>query len=229
MRTTLTESMAVVDDIGNDIKPRIVANNTFRYSRQDGTVVYRLHFTDIMEDNGGYITLNTGGWFTQTTKERMNEFLSGYSIIQEKGQWYVIANGKGQSVPFYDGMRLPDAFHGEAKEKAENQAKENEKLKKEIDRFVKAVIKPGESIPQPSAGDCFYCMGMDQGNNTEHLHSHMEENYLPGMMFVNACRQNGMNDTGISILFYNDYRAPDHNQARRVLRQYLKYRFGLPS
>ena len=39
------------------------------------------------------ITLNTGGWWTRSTKVRMNqasqEFGLGYRVFQKKGEWFV--------------------------------------------------------------------------------------------------------------------------------------------
>lgn len=42
----------------------------------------------------GTVTLNTGGWFTNTTKTRMNQFASEFcnnrfSVFQRKFQWFV--------------------------------------------------------------------------------------------------------------------------------------------
>ena len=61
----------------------------------DGRTIVRLHSTDIVDvdTTDNTITLNTGGWNTVTTKERMNAVLnafdSPYRIHQRDFQWYV--------------------------------------------------------------------------------------------------------------------------------------------
>lgn len=53
------------------------------------------------------IRLNTGGYFTKTTKKRMNQFAEMFDlpfrVYQQSGQWYVIdhaPNGKGDIAQF---------------------------------------------------------------------------------------------------------------------------------
>ena len=61
----------------------------------DGRTIVRLHSTDIVDvdTKDNTITLNTGGWNTVTTKERMNAVLravnSPYHVHQRDFQWYV--------------------------------------------------------------------------------------------------------------------------------------------
>lgn len=59
---------------------RKVANNTYAERRGDD-IALRLHQTDVVTFHpDGSITLNTGGWYTVTTKDRMNNALP-------KGTW----------------------------------------------------------------------------------------------------------------------------------------------
>lgn len=48
------------------------------------------------------IILDTGGWFTTTTKTRMNQASNqwklGYHVYQDKGEWYV--RYRGYRIPF---------------------------------------------------------------------------------------------------------------------------------
>ena len=63
----------------------------------EGKTVVVLHVTDIVAINrrDNSITLSTGGWFTPTTKRRMNEVAEayglGFHVYQTKGEWYVDA------------------------------------------------------------------------------------------------------------------------------------------
>lgn len=90
-------------------QPKIICRNTFRFVR-DGETVIRLHSTDIVRKLiDGSVVLNSGGWKSVTTKDRMNAQLpDGYRLMQEKGVWYV---GRGWNdaarVPYFDGMNVP--------------------------------------------------------------------------------------------------------------------------
>ena len=72
----------------------IKTNNT-EMRIHDGRTIVRLHSTDIVDidTKDNTITLNTGGWNTVTTKERMNAVLnafdSPYRVHQRDFQWYV--------------------------------------------------------------------------------------------------------------------------------------------
>lgn len=75
-----------------------LANNT--YLKQNGAAFeVILHRTAIVVifPNGAY-QLETGGWVTVTTKDRINRY-APVRIYQRKHQWY-LENGQ----PFQDGM-----------------------------------------------------------------------------------------------------------------------------
>ena len=68
---------------------------------KDGTTsTVRYWATDVVKVNWdtGIITLNTGGWWTGTTKLRMNqasrEWGLGYHVYQDKGTWFVSMDGQ---------------------------------------------------------------------------------------------------------------------------------------
>lgn len=74
-------------------------------SNDSGVVTY--HDTDVVVWDDERITLRTGGWFTVTTKLRMNQaanqFGLGYQVYQEKGKWYVWFPGENQEEIPFDG------------------------------------------------------------------------------------------------------------------------------
>lgn len=49
--------------------------------------------TPVVAFDNHSISLNTGGWWTRSTKARMNqaskEFSLGYRVYQKKGEWFV--------------------------------------------------------------------------------------------------------------------------------------------
>lgn len=60
----------------------------------NGALHGRYHNTDVaIAAPGGVISLNTGGYFTRTTKARMNQFSNHYcggafKVYQKGGQWF---------------------------------------------------------------------------------------------------------------------------------------------
>ena len=73
-----------------------VGNNTAKITYDDGSVAYRLHKTDVITNNpDGTVTLDTGGWATSTTKDRMNTYLpEGYGVSQKQGVWSLVKDGE---------------------------------------------------------------------------------------------------------------------------------------
>lgn len=89
-----------------------VANNTFMEIEDNGDVRFRLHSTDVViRHPDGSCTLNSGGWRTVTTKERLNRY-APCRVYQEKFSWFVVGKlAEGgfdwdHPYPFEDGMRV---------------------------------------------------------------------------------------------------------------------------
>jgi hypothetical protein len=86
---------------------RKLGNNTIVHRLDDETVAIMYHRTNILKINSeSVVTINTGGWETTTTKDRLNQFLScrGFGIFQKKGTWYI--RGNDETVPYEDGMSI---------------------------------------------------------------------------------------------------------------------------
>ena len=83
-----------------------LGNNTYLERDSVECIVVRLHQTDIVNFFAdGRVTLHTGGYRTVTTKERMNQFITG-KIYQKAGAWFYAYCGS-------DGMvcwEHPDSF-----------------------------------------------------------------------------------------------------------------------
>ena len=67
--------------------------------RSDGSaIIVRYHYTDVVKFTPKTITLNTGGYFTNTTKTRMNQASNqyglGYYVFQKNYDWFVKYKGK---------------------------------------------------------------------------------------------------------------------------------------
>lgn len=81
---------------------RKVGNNTYAEILHDNSVGIMLHSTYVVkihEDNT--YTLQTGGWQTVTTKDRINQY-SPVRVYQRNYEWFVKINGK--EYPFMEGM-----------------------------------------------------------------------------------------------------------------------------
>ena len=88
----------------------VVKGNTYIIRENDGSITVRYHYTNIVNvTRDGVITLNSGGWHTYSTKQRMNEvaklgqdgYEQAFSVHQSNHKWFV--NG---DIPFTDGMKL---------------------------------------------------------------------------------------------------------------------------
>lgn len=74
--------------------------------------IVRYRDTDVVSFDDSIIELNTGGWFTNTTKARMNQastqFALGFHVYQEKKAWGVRVPGAlpASVLTQFDGHRL---------------------------------------------------------------------------------------------------------------------------
>ena len=199
-------------------KSRVIANNTLRINYEDGTKAIRFHDTDVITFKPGEIVLNSGGFRTKTTKERISQF-SSLHINQENGVWDV--NGKA----FYDGITFNEAGELLSEDKIID-LDEIKRMKKKISKFCSLITK--DNLPIPSNGDCWFClmrtqngktMGDEQGDHN-HLINHMEEGYMPGSLLVNAMKERGYKDEGIGY----HYQLKVVDAFKRAVRRYMQKR-----
>jgi len=75
---------------------------------EGGYTIVKLYDTDILKINSDEIILNSGGFLTKSTKDRLNDFSKEkgleYNVFQRDKVWYVSFRGK--TIPFYDNMVL---------------------------------------------------------------------------------------------------------------------------
>lgn len=219
-------------------KPKRVANNTVRYETSDDATVWRLHDTDVVKRSAsGIFTLNSGGWRTPTTKDRINTY-APVNIGSNKGVWYL------GSVPFFDGMRVNSAGTPIDKPRL-SIVTDTAKLKAKIAKFVKLIDTVAE-LPKPNGGDCWHCLMFDnvpavqkngsyyglgssnlapptRAHDPEHLINHMDEGYLHGSLLVNAMRFRGFRDDQIGVHYAINVR----DTFKRALRHYLNAKLAV--
>jgi len=215
MKRTKSELLSNTKDVKNS---KFVDNNTLSIEYLDGTKVIRLHNTDIVTFTPrGYI-LNSGGWRTPTTKERINKF-SPARVSQQNGQWFI--NG----LLFYDGIEVDHDGKIISKIMKSDDKKVNA-MKKRIAKYCSLITK--DNLPVPDNGDCWYCLMTTNENKTlgdstgnhGHLLEHLKENYLHGSVLVNAMREAGYKDQQIGL----HYQMKLADVFKRSLRKYLQKR-----
>ena len=84
--------------IGTHKTTKAIVNDRLIVTYQNTAVVQVL--------NNRYVTLDNGGWYTATSKRRMNqasmEYNLGYSVYQVDYEWYVRIGD--EVAPYYNGV-----------------------------------------------------------------------------------------------------------------------------
>ena len=83
---------------------------TYNESTNCSTVVLHRTAIAVYDHNTNALKLNTGGWYSVTTKSRLNAILQGLmfgaSVYQKNFDWFL--NYNNQTHDFNDGMILVD-------------------------------------------------------------------------------------------------------------------------
>ena len=83
-------------------------NNTYEYVYADGSRAIELHGTQVFyQAASGEITLDTGGWYSKVTRDRINDQLEAtkFTLLQRKDRW-LLDNDRGKTLVYYDGITL---------------------------------------------------------------------------------------------------------------------------
>ncbi len=196
-----------------------LADNAYQNSCENGDCIVTFHNTEIIifKANGNII-LNSGGYRTPTTKERINRFLPGYHIEQRNNIWYISDDQDNETI-FLDGMIITNNKLPENK-KIE---KDTKKLVEKINKFV-SLIDTMKEIPYPDkSGDCWDCnlrtkSGKIIGelSKSDHLLLHIKEKYLHGSLIWNAMVWAGYPNPEIH------FQLGTKHTIKSALRRYLK-------
>lgn len=84
-------------------------------ARKDSRTFITYHDTIVVDFDSRYVQLDSNGWYTNTTKTRMNQasnqFNLGYQVFQDNYNWYVKVYKDSDRkrehpivVEYYDGM-----------------------------------------------------------------------------------------------------------------------------
>jgi hypothetical protein len=211
-------TFASATDLLGNRQSKKLANNTY-LRKENYYFVVRLHDTDIIaiapDDS---CILHNEGYFTKTTKERLNSYSSA-NIVQEKGIWYV------RGIPFYDGMIIDKNGNPV---NAINNTDEIQKKKKKLDIMVKKFIEGYcewalENGIERSNGDCWLCL-FGQDNNLDHIYSHVEEQYYFGSFVDVVIRQSNYNNPDFIRQYTSSQlrTSKSSSHLKRLLTTYFK-------
>ncbi len=209
---------------------RKLTNNTYAIRNDNSSIGIMLHETNVVTyHKNGRITLNSGGWKTPTTKDRINEF-SPFWLWQNKGLWTFTSNGI--TSIFYDGVTI---MKNGRIIKPLFEDRKHKRLMKLINTYC-AKLKAFDKLPEPRNGDCLYCRTTTTGevlgdifNNHSHVLMHLKEKYVHGSLIVNALKWAGYRDEGIPIHYWMWGRenGPSKTSVLSAVRRYLKRQCGI--
>jgi len=199
---------------------------------EDGTREVWYHRTCVVKHlPNGNTVLNSGGFHTKTTKDRMNDHMPCGYITQRQYEWYYSPYG-GEEIPFFDGIEItPD---GEVVNRPDTSAEEaalqeRKELLARIKKFCNQLKKltPEEwANLKPDPGDCWVCKGVfgdPQEGHCGHLASHLKENYMHGTLIMNAMHKY---DNAMILMHYLQEGAPQcarfADRYARALEKYLR-------
>jgi hypothetical protein len=187
-------------------------NNT-RVIRKKGAMGYcaiKYHDTEIVKYfPNEVIELNTDGWFTYSTRERMNAFQNRFQVYTNQRIMYLSYYDKtylyqdhmvlhpNGTVTINDSI-IPPITKQSLKKKVKLKSKVNDYVKQFMDKFF------NHEINRPSKGDCFYCQGMvdkaevindnivikGKCDDGDHIISHIKQKYFVPTLLVNALNEN---------------------------------------
>jgi hypothetical protein len=216
---------------------RKVGNNTYLHRIDNDHIGLRLHSTDVLTFDPWGITFNTGGWYTVTTRARMNDYAPG-NVYQERGVMFYAEPGAWRIVDgkherdrtrvyrYWDGLRvdyLGDVLNPESAPKdAEGERKA---IERDITAYVRKV-KDALPLPAPNGGDCWLCLMFEPSGQSDngHLTSHMAEGYVVPSLVLNALRDAGYGNPEFVYQLFAMSDRPDPPTVGRAVRKYLRKR-----
>ena len=199
----------------NKEKGKKIDHNTY-LRKEENDFLVKLHNTDIIRiSQKNVYTVNTGGWQTPTTKDRLNNYLP-IRLFQEKHIWYYVGPNPDtiyfdwkDKKPFFEGLQCN--LNGKVLNPPNQSKTEKEKAKrKKLDKMIKTYIQgfiediKKNGLGEPSNGDCFGCLmvsadkGIIRGEmhknevmGFDHYISHFKEKYFVRSLLWKAIQERG--------------------------------------
>lgn len=187
-----------------------LANNTYLRRLSDQEYAISLHSTDVIvifESNGQTCyRLNSGGYQTVTTKDRLNTF-SPARIYQKRGVWYLNEDGytgDGKSdLIYFDGIEIDVKGKAVNANSAPTDYLEKKKaLDRLINEYIRGFAKDAieNELGVPNGGDCWLChMYLDHQEKDDLVHvcSHLYEKYYTRAFLYYCLRLHNYRDCNL--------------------------------
>lgn len=232
---------------GRSKDERPLQNNTRLVRRSNDAIAVRLHETDVLTyHRNGNRTLNSGGWLTVTTKDRINNYLGikDTKVFSDRGQWFVFrydetGSGWSKLSEFYDGVVIrKNGMVAKPKMPSEADNRKVAKMKRDIKAYIDGFVETlRKGMPQPNNGDCWFCLFKDAksgktwgdiAKDSGHLLDHMKERYYVPILVVNAVTEKGYRMPGFILGAKEDGTMGGQffveDAVRQSLRRYLHKR-----
>ena len=216
---------------GRCANSRKIANTTYAERRGESDIAIRLHATDVVTFHADdTLTLSTGGWYTMTTKSRINDYLpGGVRVESNRGRWFLRYFNGRDMVPFNDGMRIdsdgrvvsgaPDPFDVAAEDS------ENAAMRKAVERYIRNT-KPEDIVRafDNPGGDCILCNWPGREAEADHLRQHVDEQYVMATLTFNAVKARGYlhPEVIMSMIYADAKRGRVSLDYKSNLRKYLR-------
>lgn len=233
---------------------RKVANNTYLIRTPEGAAV-KLHATNVVTFLPEGVRLDSGGWRTPVTRDRINECLpSGWRLWQDGGLWTAYPPRPepdgyadlSRAFPYAERMTL--LADGSVRYDGEKPNPEAEKkLRAAVRAYAKGYVAAllAGKIPPPSLGDCWGCAMRYEDDEkvrsertgpmgSDHIREHIREKYFVPSLAFNALKAAGAGPYYASATFaLMQGKAGEHDGGilaptlRRAIARYIYLNLGL--
>lgn len=195
---------------GRNHSSRKIARNTYLKRRDGNDIAILFHETDVVTFHpNGTLTLNSGGYLTMSTRDRMN--YADIFVYTDSGRWYVSfpdhdtgwPTCSDAAFPYFDGIVLNPAARSVVNPQdgpdvaAEDliNADTRKKIRAYVALYTDETIRDlvADAAANGVGGDCWFCLGI-ASDDSDHLFSHMEEEYVMASLARNALEAKGYTD-----------------------------------
>jgi len=229
---------------------RMFARNTLRYVTRHGEERTRLHGTDVVREfPDGTAIIETGGWNTATTRDRINRALEGTAFVFTRQGTLYLAKG-GEDRPFVRRVTInPDETVSTDLDQGE--AVSYEYMKPYVERYLDRLRRHG--VPVDTAGDPWIPTRPDGLYDAQYVRlwltepeavrAHGEdpedpdeqEPYVFGTLVANALEWSGLRSESVALFVRQHNHAveqgqrPDSFHVISKVRRYLRACLGYAS
>lgn len=220
------DPVKLLTDKRGKVRDSLRLENNTTAVRRPGGIAVQLHGTDVVTfRDDGAVVLNSGGWDTMTTRDRLHRYAPGARVYRHDGKTRVAVGGR--SFFFVDGFTYrPET--GEVLtdpallDELEARTELLKAAKKAARKWVRSMDADeartlGDKLAASDfGGDCFYCLGRVSG--AAHVALHLHERYYVPSLFVNSLRAKwGASAGRYAFAWVMDLQAGRTNHPARIV------------